>query len=76
VVRRRHPVAAVTGCRPCWAAASIRPGYEYEPGRYVTVVHAGHIPELEAAGWAVIPHGMYDDGMADALCPHLAAEVR
>jgi hypothetical protein len=75
VTRRTRGIAAVTGCRPCWTLARIRPGYEYEPDRFVAVVHAGHVPELEAAGWTVIPHGMYDDGMTDVVCPHLAALV-
>jgi hypothetical protein len=69
-------IAAVTGCGSCWASARIRPGCEYEPGRFVAVVHGGHVPELEARGWAVIPC-MYDDGddVVDVLCRHLVARV-
>ena len=76
MARRIHGVAALTGCNSCWVTARIRAGYEYEPGEFVTVVHVGHVPELTAAGWAVIPC-MYDDGddVVDVLCRHLVARV-
>lgn len=71
---RRPGIAAITGCRPCWSAAGIRGGQEYEPGRFLTIVHAGHVPELEAAGWQTM-HLYDDDNVPDVLCPHLAATL-
>jgi hypothetical protein len=71
----KHGIAAVTGCGSCWTAAGISRGEEYEPGRFLTVVHASCVSDLEAKGWTLIPHGMYGDGVDDAVCSHLAAEV-
>jgi len=69
--------AVATDCGPCTTAAGIRHGLrEYEPGRYLTVVHGCHTAELQERGWTLIRGGMYRDGTDDLVCPHLAAEVR
>jgi hypothetical protein len=73
-VSPRHGIAAITGCRECWSAAGIHGGQEYEPGRFLTIVHASHIGQLEAAGWKAV-HLYDDDDVPDVLCRHLAAEA-
>jgi len=66
-------VAVATACAEC--AAGWRGGSEYEPGRFLAVIHADHVGELQRAGWRVVWDGMYADGTADAVGPHLAAEL-
>lgn len=66
--------AVATACTQCAALAGR--GREYEPGRYIALIHVSHVGELEAAGWSVWPEGMYGDGTADVVCPHIAPEVR
>jgi hypothetical protein len=67
-------IVAATGCRECWASAGFCGGREWRPGAFVTVIHAAHVPGLEAAGWKRMQ--LYDDDdVPDVLCGHLAAEA-
>jgi hypothetical protein len=66
--------ACATACRQC--ATHTGYGREYEPGRYLALIHISHVGELEAQGWAVWPYGMYGDGTTDVVCPHLSPEVQ
>jgi hypothetical protein len=58
-------VAVAASCTGC--AAEIGTAPEYAPGRHMAIVHASHVPGLEAKGWTVIG---YPDEPADVICPH------
>jgi hypothetical protein len=65
--------ACATACQQC---ASHTGGHQYEPGRYIALIHVSHVAELEAAGWTAWPQGMYGDSVADVVCPHIAPDVQ
>ena len=62
--------AVATACALC--VYHIGGAREYEPGRFLAVIHPAHVRELCAEGWRVIPHGVYGDRTLDVVCPHLS----
>jgi hypothetical protein len=69
-----NTVAVATACSEC-AAGTISRAEQYEPGRYMGIVHAEHIGEMQREGW-VVDWSLYSDGTPDLVCRHLAPELR
>ena len=70
------PIAVAACCSRC---APMLPGAErYAADRYLGIIHADHVGELQAAGWVltVIPHGEPDDIMCEHYFAAIAADPR
>lgn len=66
---KRHPggIAVASCCTDC--AHILGSPDEIAPGRCMEIVHAHHIPQLEAIGWEVT---RYAHEPPDVVCPHYA----
>jgi len=62
-------IAVASACGAC--AHEIPGADQYAPDRYMGIIGADHVAELQAIGWVhtVIPHGEPDD----IACPHYHA---
>ena len=65
---QREAVAVASSCAAC--AVHIGDPPEAAPGRHMAIIHAHHIPDLEAIGWIMteVPHEP-----PDIVCPHYHA---
>lgn len=68
--RRQHaaPIAIASACDGC--ADRIGNPEAWAPGRHMGVIHASHVPELEAEGWIVT---RYPHEPPDVACFHYHA---
>jgi hypothetical protein len=71
--QRRTPpaVAVASACADC--AAQIGSPQPWEPGRYMAIIHVGHVGELEAIGWVLTADVEDPDGPPDIACQHYHA---
>jgi hypothetical protein len=63
--RKKLAVVVASACAAC--APRIGSPPEYEPGSHMGVIHASHVPDLEADGWIVT---RYPHEPPDVVCVH------